>query len=194
VRQRSCHGRSRSRPSAMASRIRRTAARRGQRDLQLRAPALVRLDEGAQRSVDPGPIARPLPLEPGERVGVEPQPDLLPHALWVMGSGVLVPVAGMSAQSGALKIAASSPWPNRTGPHRAHLLKFLDRVADDIAVSLHTALSEMKSHGSPRAIQTATTAIWSVRRDRQQASLGRALPDQVNRSWTSHRVVADEVI
>jgi hypothetical protein len=54
----------------------------------------VRLEEGAERSVDPGLVATPRPLEPGEQVGIEAQPDLLAPRLGVLRHGVLVSVAG----------------------------------------------------------------------------------------------------
>jgi hypothetical protein len=68
----------------------------------------MRLNEGAERGVDAGLVTGPLPLEPGQQIGIEAQPNLLAQRVGIMGRGVLVPVGGMSAQSGSLAIAASS--------------------------------------------------------------------------------------
>jgi hypothetical protein len=73
-----------------------------------RAGALVRLDEGAQRGVDAGLVAGPLPLEPGQQIGIEAQPDLLAQRVGIRGVACLYQSRGMSAQSGSLAIAASS--------------------------------------------------------------------------------------
>src|SRR5262245_2587035 len=68
-----------------------------------RAGALMRLDEGAKRGVDPGMIAGPLPLEPIHQVGIEAEPYLLACRLGVVGLDVLVPVAGNASPVGVVR-------------------------------------------------------------------------------------------